>query len=100
MTAIPVAVAILEGPFEPLAILAVHALNVPFLIVVDHLRNDDKDDGPEEAYGFLVPIEPGEGIDRLSHMLGETKPAIILCLEPDRLRLLQAWDDRLDGGCE
>ncbi|CAB9528537.1 Ferrichrome siderophore peptide synthetase [Seminavis robusta] len=80
LTAIPLAVAIPEGPFLPLAILAVHALNVPFSICKNSCSKD-------AAYAFLIPIEPGEGKDRIRHMLAETQPAVILCLEPDRQRL-------------
>lgn len=74
--AVPVVVAIPEGPFLPLAILAVHSLNVPFSI--------EGCGGTSEAYAVLIPIEPGEGKQRIRHMLADTRAAVVLCLEADR----------------
>ena len=53
-----IAVAIPEGPFLPIAILAVHLCNA----------------------AVLVPVEPNEGIERLKHMINDARPSMILCL--------------------
>lgn len=53
-----IAVAIPEGPFLPIAILAVHICKA----------------------AILVPMEPNEGIRRLEHMIIDAKPSTILCL--------------------
>jgi len=82
--AIPVAVAIPEGPFLPLAVLAVHALNRPFSVNTGTSGNSGV-----EAYAVLVPIEPGEGKDRIRHMLIDTGPALLLCLPPDHQKMLE-----------
>jgi acyl-CoA synthetase (AMP-forming)/AMP-acid ligase II/ankyrin repeat protein len=62
-TGIPVVVAIPEGPFLPLAILAVHLLS-------------QTSDG--STYAILVPMEPGEGKERLVHMMSDARPALVL----------------------
>lgn len=80
--AVPIAVAIPEGPFLPLAIIAVHALNIPFSL----------DNNGHHAYAVLVPIEPGEGKDRIRHMLADTRAVMILCFEVDRQRLTDIVD--------
>ena len=86
--AVPVAVAIPEGPFLPLAILSAHALNVPFSI-----------EGCDfQAYAIIVPIEPGEGSLRIRHMLAETMATMILCLETDGQRLTSIVDS-IEGKC-
>lgn len=74
---IPIFVAIPEGPLQSLAILAVHALNVPYYFNDEHTQ----------IYGVLVPLEPGEGKERIRHMLQNIKAAMILCLDTDQQRL-------------
>ena len=73
----PIAVAIPEGPLLPLAILMVHALNVPFSL-----------GGTFSAYAVLIPLEPTEGKERLRHMIEDARPVMILTLsEQDEIKL-------------
>ena len=74
---IPIVVAIPEGPFLPLAVLTVHALNHPVF----------SKDG-SSFFAVLVPLEPSEGKDRLLQMVNDVQPSFILGLpgkDMDRL---------------
>jgi acyl-coenzyme A synthetase/AMP-(fatty) acid ligase/ankyrin repeat protein len=62
---VPVVVAVPEGPLLPIAILAVHLLNKP---------ND------RGQYAVLIPLEPGEGKERLKHMVKDSRPALVLAI--------------------
>ena len=92
---VPVVVAIPEGPYLPLAVLAVHVLNIPFLIGQESTKR--------KAFAVLVPIEPGEGKDRIRHMIAETRATLVLSLPPDASRLediISALDPLDDPGAE
>jgi acyl-CoA synthetase (AMP-forming)/AMP-acid ligase II len=64
-----VVVAIPEGPFLPIAILAVHICPT----------------------AVLVPIEPNDAMERIQHMIRNSKPSKILCLTGnDSDKIMQA----------
>jgi acyl-CoA synthetase (AMP-forming)/AMP-acid ligase II/ankyrin repeat protein len=65
-----IVVAIPEGFLLPLAILVVHLLNEPTKV----------DSEASTMFAVLVPLEPGEGKERLRHMLVDVRPAMILSL--------------------
>jgi len=67
---VSVVVAIPEGPLLPIAVLVVHLLNEPTIVKNASTR----------PFAVLVPLEPGEGKERLRHMLVDLRPALILCL--------------------
>jgi acyl-CoA synthetase (AMP-forming)/AMP-acid ligase II/ankyrin repeat protein len=66
---VSIVVAVPEGPLLPLAILVVHLLNEP-------IRLEDAKGGV--LFAMLVPLEPGEGKERLRHMLVDARPTVIL----------------------
>jgi acyl-coenzyme A synthetase/AMP-(fatty) acid ligase/ankyrin repeat protein len=77
LLSVPVAIAIPEGVYLPLAVAVVHALNGPFF-ASDSLVS-----------AVLVPLEPSEGQNRLVHMLNSTRPLFILTAstqDAERLR--------------
>lgn len=78
MSSVPIAVSIPEGPFLPLAVAAVHALNVPF-----------STHRGVELSAVLVPLDPTDGRDRLFRMLCDVRPAIILTASDDDLQRMQ-----------
>jgi acyl-coenzyme A synthetase/AMP-(fatty) acid ligase len=68
-----VAISIPEGPYLPLSVLSVFALNV----------SSDQDKAP-----IMLPLDPDEGTDRLFHMLMDARPDIILSVrQKDEERL-------------
>ena len=72
---IPIAVAIPEGPWLPISIAAVHALNQPFLVTstigsIDPIRI--------WVSAVLLPLDPSDGYERLFHMLQDVRPAIVI----------------------
>mmetsp|Transcript_25497 Transcript_25497/g.61302 ORF Transcript_25497/g.61302 Transcript_25497/m.61302 type:complete len:1096 (+) Transcript_25497:59-3346(+) len=80
-----VGIAIPEGPFLPLYILAVHSLNVA--VGEDWLFLDDnpKNDGIKRSLHrmmcggvALIPMETEEAPERLRHMLRDSSPDLIL----------------------
>jgi acyl-CoA synthetase (AMP-forming)/AMP-acid ligase II/ankyrin repeat protein len=83
---IPVAVAIPEGPWLPVAVAAVHALNDPFL----------SSDQSIWISVTLIPLDPADGFERLVHMLREACPALILTASSfDFTRIQQIVDEIL-----
>jgi acyl-CoA synthetase (AMP-forming)/AMP-acid ligase II/ankyrin repeat protein len=97
---IPIAVAIPEGPWLPLAVLVVHALN--------YNANKDKDDdssaitNANSNFAILVPLEPSEAKERNLHILQEVRPAKILAIpgtDMEQLRELVVLllDDEEEG---
>ena len=80
---IPIAVAIPEGPWLPISIAAVHALNQPILFSTTNVENI-------WISVALVPLDPSDGFDRLFHMLQDVHPAVIVTAStPDHDRLQQ-----------
>lgn len=93
-----VGIAIPEGPFLPLFILAIHSLNSALgedWICVDSSSSAEEEDDDDERRSdvtmvrgkferrrcdgvALVPLETDEAPDRLRHMLADAKPDLIL----------------------
>eukprot|EP00934_Nitzschia_sp_Nitz4_P000110 Nitzschia sp. Nitz4//scaffold120_size68122//38190//41441//NITZ4_006047-RA/size68122-processed-gene-0.37-mRNA-1//1//CDS//3329534287//110//frame0 len=81
---IPIVVAIPEGPWLPVAILAVHALNHPFG------RTTDNPNGPT-IHAVVIPLEPTEGLERNRRIVQDIQPPFILTVpgtDADRIQLL------------
>lgn len=78
---IPVVVAIPEGPFLPIAILAVHVMN-------------------HDSNAVLVPMEPSEGKERLKHMMEDVRPALVLCLPGKDWTKMEQVLQEMDSGLE
>jgi acyl-CoA synthetase (AMP-forming)/AMP-acid ligase II len=86
-----VGIAIPEGPFLPLYILAVHSLNVAVgenwlgLVGDDDDNHSDNDANNNEAKTWrgcqgvvIIPMETDEAPERLKHMLADSQPDLIL----------------------
>ena len=71
-----IVVAIPEGPYLALAILAIHVLNEP-RIRIQQIRDSET---PITSYAVLIPLDPNEGTERIKRMLQEIKPAMIVAL--------------------
>jgi len=85
LLSVAVAVAIPEGPFLPLAMAAVHALNVPWSLLDNNNSSSsssnhrfDEAEAPIEISAVLLPLDPADGRERLAHMLQEANPAVVL----------------------
>ena len=77
VASIPIAVAIPEGVYLPLAIAAVHVLNRP------HKLSETF-----SIHAVLVPIDPSDGLERIKSMLDDTRPCFVLiAAERDQQRL-------------
>lgn len=63
---VPIAIAIPEGPYLPLTIAAVHALNVPFRFANNAW-----------ASAVLLPLDPSDARLRVIHMLQDICPAFV-----------------------
>ena len=83
-----VGIAIPEGPFLPLYILATHSLNVAvsesWLDLVDdnsdndnHVHNNEAERGRCQGV-IIIPMETDEAPERLKHMLADSQPDVIL----------------------
>jgi acyl-CoA synthetase (AMP-forming)/AMP-acid ligase II/ankyrin repeat protein len=81
---IPIAVAIPEGLYLPLAIATVYALNTPFSLASYHVS------------AVLVLLEPSEGKSRLQHMIANVRPVLILTVSVPDYERLQEIVDELD----
>lgn len=69
---VPIAIAVPEGPYLPLAVAAVHALN--------------------DGFNFstvLVPVDPDEGLERLRRILDDAQPLIALVAADCHLEKIQ-----------
>ena len=78
-TGIPVVVSIPEGPWLPLAVLVVHALNRPFGTTTSTTSTGS-------SHAILVPLEPSEAMERNRRILQDIQPRLLLCVardEPD-----------------
>ena len=71
-----IVVAIPEGPYLPLAILAIHVLNEP-KINMQHINHNET---PIPSYTVLIPLDPNEGAERIKRTLQEIKPDMIVAL--------------------
>lgn len=75
-----VGIAIPEGPFLPLLILAVHSLNVS--VGEDWLLLDDTNGSMQSLKRcmgvVIIPMETDEAPERLKHILGDSSPNLIL----------------------
>lgn len=84
--AIPIAIAIPEGPLLGLSILVVHALNN----LIDIGSHND-------CFAILVPIEPSEPKTRNMHIIKDTSPCMIFtCSDEDKALLQSMIDDISD----
>ena len=102
LLSVAVAVAIPEGPFLPLAMAAVHALNVPWSLLDNNRssnhRLDDEAEAPVEISVVLLPLDPADGRERLAHMLQEANPAVVLtAADCDRERLQELINQLTDS---
>jgi thiamine phosphate synthase YjbQ (UPF0047 family) len=82
--AMPIVVAIPEGPLLPLAILIVHALNNPIVL-----------DSNFYCFAVLVPLEPSEPRTRNLHILKDISPAMILTTPGNDTDKLQGMIDSI-----
>ena len=75
-----VAISIPEGPYLPLAVLALHILSVSTAITSDDSTSDENYNG-HTYKPIMMPLDPEEGIDRLEHMIKDAQPDFILSVE-------------------
>lgn len=78
-----IGLAVPEGPFLPLFVLAVHALNVMASTVEDGCSFWKKDDGRNScscnsSSVVLIPMDAEDAPDRLRHILTDSAPHMIL----------------------
>ena len=91
LLSVPIAVAIPEGIYLPLAIAAVHALNRP--IALDH--------GDHQFHAVLIPLDPSDAPKRLQGMLADAWPCFILTATPcDDERLETALRQMQGNNCD
>jgi len=92
-----IGVALPEGPFLPLFVLAIHSLNLA--VAEDWLllaRNDDRDATIPSGRRFeqcrgvvFVPMESDEAPDRLRHILEDSRPDIVLVAPGEDLERME-----------
>ncbi len=68
-----VAICIPEGPFLPIAVLAVHFYNL-----IDHISDNNNQNCYAKVSPIILPLDPQEGEDRLKHMIQDSQPSFIL----------------------
>lgn len=78
---VPIAIAIPEGPYLPLTVAAVHALN----------------DGSKFS-AVIVPIDPDEGTERLRRILDDSKPLLMLVAADCHAKMVQQATTARTGG--
>jgi acyl-coenzyme A synthetase/AMP-(fatty) acid ligase/ankyrin repeat protein len=88
---IPVVVAIPEGPWLPLAVLVVHALNRSF--GGDGVTNSTgSSNGSPGCFAMLVPLEPSEAMERNRRILLDIQPRLVLCVSDGKNRISKDMD--------
>jgi acyl-CoA synthetase (AMP-forming)/AMP-acid ligase II/ankyrin repeat protein len=105
-----IGVSIPEGPFLPLCVTAVHILQTETIRRRGKSRYADSSSNNSNCENFnwcsdaiLVLLDPREGKDRLSYMVAQSSPTLILALPgKDRYKLEQiaSANERLTGRVE
>ena len=69
-----IAISITEGPYLPLAVFVIHILN--------SLPPDEEDNNHKWSHNtIMMPLDPEDGVERIKHMILDTKPNFILCVD-------------------